>query len=130
MPTVVAGGAGWPGEGGLLEAAAGCAVGIVARVGLEFSLDRTRGPAKGDGDGPPSVPGPLDELMGRYRHWMVADRRLAARTIRRYEQGARLFLASRAGQGGGPADVRGLSERAVTAFLLAEASRGLSAKSL
>lgn len=82
------------------------------------------------GDDPPPVPGPLDELMGRYRHWMVADRQLAARTIRRYEQGARLFLASRAGQGGGPADVQGLSEQAVTAFLLAEASRGLSAKSL
>jgi site-specific recombinase XerD len=82
------------------------------------------------GDDPPSVPGPLDELMGRYRRWMVADRQLAARTIRRYEQGARLFLASRAGQGEGPADVQGLSEQAVTAFLLAEASRGLSAKSL
>jgi len=82
-----------------------------------------------DGD-PPPMPGPLDELMGRYRHWMVADRQLAARTIRRYEQGARLFLGSRAGQGAGPAGVRGLSEQAVTAFLLAEASRGLSAKSL
>ena len=34
------------------------------------------------------------------------------------------------GQGGGPAGVEGLSEQAVTAFLLAEASRGLSAKSL
>ena len=45
------------------------------------------------GDDPPPAPGPLDELMGRYRHWMVTDRQLAARTIRRYEQGARLFLA-------------------------------------
>ena len=68
--------------------------------------------------------------MGRYRHWMVTDRQLAARTIRRYEQGARLFLKSQAGQGGNPAGVEGLSEQAVTAFLLAEASRGLSAKSL
>jgi integrase/recombinase XerD len=82
------------------------------------------------GDDPPSVPGPLDELIGRYRHWMVTDRQLAARTIRRYEQSARLFLQARARQGGGPADVQGLSEQAVTAFLLAEASRGLSAKSL
>ena len=82
------------------------------------------------GDDPPSVPGPLDELMGRYHHWMVADRQLAARTIRRYEQGARLFLESRARQGGGPAGVGSLSEQAVTAFLLAEVSRGLSAKSL
>jgi site-specific recombinase XerD len=82
------------------------------------------------GDDPRSAPGPLDELMGRYRRWMVTDRQLAARTIRRYEQGARLFLQYRARQGGGPADVQGLSEQAVTAFLLAEASRGLSAKSL
>jgi integrase/recombinase XerD len=81
-------------------------------------------------DDPPPPPGPLDALMGRYRHWMVTDRQLAARTIRRYEQGARLFLESRAGQGGNPAGVDGLGEQAVTAFLLAEASRGLSAKSL
>lgn len=79
---------------------------------------------------PPPPPGPLDALMGRYRHWMVTDRQLAARTIRRYEQGARLFLESRAGQGGNPAGVEGLSEQVVTAFLLAEASRGLSAKSV
>ena len=81
-------------------------------------------------DDPPPAPGPLDALMGRYRHWMVTDRQLAARTIRRYEQGARLFLKSQAGQGGNPAGVEGLSEQAVTAFLLAEAARGLSAKSL
>ncbi len=81
-------------------------------------------------DDPSPAPGPLDALMGRYRHWMVTDRQLAARTIRRYEQGARLFLKSQARQGGNPAGVEGLSEQAVTAFLLAEASRGLSAKSL
>jgi len=81
-------------------------------------------------DDPPPAPGPLDALMGRYRRWMVTDRQLAARTIRRYEQGARLFLKSQARQGGNPAGVEGLSEQAVTAFLLAEASRGLSAKSL
>jgi integrase/recombinase XerD len=82
------------------------------------------------GDDPPPAPGPLDALMGRYRHWMVTDRQLAARTIRCSEQGARLFLKSQARQGGGPAGAEGLSEHAVTAFLLAEASRGLSAKSL
>jgi site-specific recombinase XerD len=81
-------------------------------------------------DDPPPAPGPLDALMGRYRHWMVTDRQLAARTIRRYEQGARLFLNFQARQGGKPAGAEGLSERVVTAFLLAEASRGLSAKSL
>lgn len=81
-------------------------------------------------DDPPAAPGPLDALLGRYHRWMVTDRQLAARTIRRYEQGARLFLKSQARQGGNPAGVEGLSEQAVTAFLLAEASRGLSAKSL
>ena len=82
------------------------------------------------GDDPPAVPAPLDELVGRYRHWMVTDRQLAARTVGRYEQGARLFLEALARQGGGPAGVEGLSEQTVAAFLLAEASRGLSAKSL
>ena len=81
-------------------------------------------------DDPPAAPGPLDTLMGRYRRWMVTDRQLAARTSGRYEQGARLFLKSQARQGGNPAGVEGLSEQAVTAFLLAEASRGLLAKSL
>ncbi|MGH9041986.1 MAG: tyrosine-type recombinase/integrase [Acidimicrobiia bacterium] len=79
---------------------------------------------------PAPIPGPLDELMARYRHWMATDRQLAPRTIGRYEQGARLFLAGRARQGGDAVGVEGLSEEAVTAFLLAEASRGLSSKSL
>jgi hypothetical protein len=73
---------------------------------------------------PLPAPGPLDALMGRYRHWMVTDRQLAARTIRRYEQGARLFLKSQARQGGNPAGAGGLSEQAVTAFLLANRRRG------
>ena len=82
------------------------------------------------GEDPPLASGPLDELMERYRHWMVTDRQLAPRTISRYEQGARLFLGGRARKGGGPDGVAGLGQVAVTAFLLAEASRGLSAKSL
>ena len=82
------------------------------------------------GEDPPLASGPLDELLGRYRRWMVTDRQLAPRTISRYEQGARLFLDGRARKGGGPAGVEDLDEEAVTAFLLAEGSRGLSAKSL
>jgi integrase/recombinase XerD len=81
-------------------------------------------------DDPLPAPGPLDELMERYRHWMVTGRQLAPRTVSRYEQGARLFLDGRARQGAGSAGVEGLGEEAVTGFLLAEASRGLSAKSL
>ncbi len=82
------------------------------------------------GDDPPPASGPLDELMERYRQWMVTVRQLAPRTIGRYEQGARLFLDGRARRGGGAAGVEGLGEEVVTAFLLGEASRGLSAKSL
>ncbi len=82
------------------------------------------------GDDPEPAVGPFDALMDRYRGWLVTDRQLAPRTIGRYEQGARLFLADRARQGGGTVDIEGLSEEAVTAFLLAEASRGLSSKSL
>jgi integrase/recombinase XerD len=79
---------------------------------------------------PPPAPGPLDELMERYRRWMQADRQLAPRTMVRYEKGARLFLDGRARQGRGAAGVEGLCEEEVTAFLLAEAARGLSTKSL
>ncbi len=45
-------------------------------------------------------------------------------------RGARLFLAGRARSAGDPTGVEGLSEEEVSAFLLAEASRGLSSKSL
>lgn len=80
-------------------------------------------------DAPPPVSGPLDELMARYRHWLVTERQLAPRTISRYEHGARLFLGDRARQVGS-GGVEGLDEDAVTRFLLAEAARGLSAESL
>ena len=82
------------------------------------------------GDDPLPAAGPLDDLMDRYRNWMVTDRELAPRTIARYEQGARMFLAGRARSAGDTAGVEGLNEEVVTAFLLAEVSRGLSAKSL
>lgn len=81
-------------------------------------------------DDPPPMVGPLDELMERYRHWMQTDRQLAPRTMLRYEQGARVFLGGRAGQGRGADGVAGLREQDVAAFLLAEAARGLSTKSL
>ena len=83
-----------------------------------------------EGDPPPAPLPPLDQLMERYRCWMATDRQLAPRTISRYEQGARLFL-DRGVQVDGSGDVvQGLTAETVTAFLLAEASRGLSAKSL
>lgn len=81
-------------------------------------------------DDPPAASGPLDELMERYRHWMRTDRQLARLTMRSYELGARVFLGGRALEGRGDDGVEGLREQDVTAFLLAEAGRGLSTKSM
>lgn len=78
----------------------------------------------------PPAPGPLDELMERYRHWMWADRQLAPLTMRSYERGARVFLGGRVLDGCGSDGVEGLREQDVASFLLAEASRGLSTKSM
>lgn len=79
------------------------------------------------GVSPAAARGPLDDLIDDYRRWMAADRALAARTMGRYEQTARRFLAVEA------RDVR-VAERvtgeAVTAFLLAEVARGLAPGSL
>jgi site-specific recombinase XerD len=79
---------------------------------------------------PAPTPSPLDELMMRYRHWMVVDRQLASRTIKRYEKGARLFLGSLVRDGGSSVDIEGLCEEEVTSFILLEASRSLSAGTL
>ncbi len=64
----------------------------------------------------------LDELIGRYRRWLVADRGLAPATVLRYEKLARRFLGQRA-RSGGPVAVADLSGAEVTAFLLAECAR-------
>ncbi|MGE5828176.1 MAG: tyrosine-type recombinase/integrase, partial [Micromonosporaceae bacterium] len=74
--------------------------------------------------------GQLDELMDDYRRWMVADRALADRTIGRYETTARRFLADRAAAVGYGTGAEAVKAGAVTAFLLAEASRGLARGSL
>jgi len=64
----------------------------------------------------------LDELIGCYRRWLVADRGLAPATVLRYEKLARRFLAGHA-RAGEPGAVAGLSGAEVTAFLLAECGR-------
>jgi hypothetical protein len=61
----------------------------------------------------------LDELIGGYRRWLVADRGLAPATVVRYEKLARRFL----GQRKRPVAVADLSGTEVTAFLLAECGR-------
>jgi site-specific recombinase XerD len=81
-------------------------------------------------DDPAPTPGPLDELMEHYRHWMRTERQLAPLTIRTYELGARVFLGGRILEDRGDDGVEGLREQDVTAFLLAESARGLSAKSM
>jgi integrase/recombinase XerD len=68
----------------------------------------------------------LDELMDDYRRWMVADRALADRTIGRYETTARRFLADRAAAVGRGSGADAVTAGTVTAFLLAEVSRGLA----
>src|SRR5680860_360422 len=67
----------------------------------------------------------VDELLADYHEWMVVERALAARTVGRYEATARRFLAGRA-QSAEATGAEGLTGKAVTAFLLAEAARGLA----
>lgn len=71
----------------------------------------------------------VDELVARYRRWMLNDRGLAARTIGRYEKTAHRFLSARAEVVGG-CGVDGIDGSAVTEFLLSEASRGLAVGSV
>jgi len=64
----------------------------------------------------------VDELVGEYRQWLLADRGLAATTVLRYETLARRFLAARVT----PADelgVAGLDDAVVSRFLLGECGR-------
>lgn len=72
----------------------------------------------------------LDELIDDYHQWMTFDRALAGRTIDRYETTARRFLTGRVTAAGSGAGVEGVTAGAVTAFLLAEVSRGLARGSL
>ena len=72
----------------------------------------------------------LDEFIDRYRHWMITDRGLAARTVGRYEKTARRFLAERVEAAEGAGWVIDLDAKAVTEFLLAGVSRGLSPGSM
>lgn len=63
-----------------------------------------------------------DELVDRYRRWMILDRALAPATIRRYSATARGFLGARADRSGG-CGAEGLAGSDVHRFLLAECER-------
>lgn len=110
--------------GRLREFSALCAAGTERPVGY-----RTLGPLVGYlrelGVVPDESVGatPVDELVDRYRSWMVTERALAARTIGRYEETARRFLAARAGGRGGGCGAEGLAGSEVSAFLLVETER-------
>jgi site-specific recombinase XerD len=82
------------------------------------------------GADPPVPRREVDDLMDDYRRWMVTNRALAARTVDRYEKTARCFLGRQAEATGGLTGAERLSGQAVTAFLLAEVTRGLGPGSL
>lgn len=65
-----------------------------------------------------SASGPLDELLGAYRRYLVCERGLAESTIAAYVHSARLFLSGRLGAGG--PGLEGLSAADVTGFLVRE----------
>lgn len=69
---------------------------------------------------------PVEELVDRYRSWMVEDRALAARTVGRYEETARRFLAARAGRRRGGCGAEDLAGSEVFEFLLTETEWALS----
>jgi integrase len=65
---------------------------------------------------------PREELLGRYREWLIVERALAPATVSRYEALAGRFLAERSS----PEDelgVTGLTVADVAAFLLRECGR-------
>ncbi|MCC6225412.1 MAG: tyrosine-type recombinase/integrase [Microthrixaceae bacterium] len=66
---------------------------------------------------------PVDELVGRYRSWMVTERALAVRTVERYEATAQRFLTMRAARRGGGCGAENLAGSEVFEFLLAETER-------
>ena len=80
---------------------------------------RESGVVPGDGVGAT----PVDELVARYRVWMLEERALAARTVGRYEATARGFLTARAGRRGGGCGAEGLTGSEVFEFLLTECER-------
>ena len=106
------------------EFSALCAAGVERPVGYR-TLSPLVGYLRGLGAVPEAMVGasPVDELVDRYRSWMVTERALAARTIGRYEATARRFLAGRAQRRGGGCGAEDLAGAEVFEFLLAECER-------
>lgn len=106
------------------EFSALCKAGVERPVGYR-TLAPLVGYLRGLGAVPEEMVGatPVDELVDRYRSWMVEDRALAARTVERYEATARRFLTARAEQRAGGCGAEDLSGSEVFEFLLAETER-------
>jgi integrase/recombinase XerD len=66
---------------------------------------------------------PLEELLGRYRHYLVHDRALAPLTVLRYLRMARRFLVRRASLTGGATGADGLGGAEINGYLLECCSR-------
>jgi integrase/recombinase XerD len=106
------------------EFSALCAAGIERPVGYR-TLRPLVGYLRHLGVVPEKLVGatPVDELVDRYRSWMVEDRALAPRTVERYEATARRFLTGRVGRRGGECGAENLAGSEVFEFLLAETER-------
>lgn len=65
----------------------------------------------------------VDELIERYRRWLIIECGLADRTVGRYVGAARRMLTEQSDRDGGGDGTRGLTGSAVTAFLLRECTR-------
>lgn len=70
---------------------------------------------------PARAGGPVEELVGRYRRWLVGERGLAEATVERYVKLARLFLTQHSA-GSVPA-LEKLTGTDIVAFLLQESER-------
>jgi site-specific recombinase XerD len=66
---------------------------------------------------------PLEELLGRYCHYLAEDRGLAPLTVLRYLRMARRFLIRRAGQTGDATGTDGLDGTEINGYLLECCSR-------
>jgi integrase/recombinase XerD len=80
-------------------------------------------------DARPSAPSVLEELLGRYRAYLIGERGLRPVTARRYVGLVRPFLAVRVGDGG--VGLKDLTAGEVTAFVVSQCRPGHgSAKSM
>lgn len=68
---------------------------------------------------PPVAEGPVEELLGAYRRWLLVERRLATTTVGARERVARRFLSQQIT--GDALDLDALASADVTAFVLREA---------